>query len=75
MRKITALILTLVLCLGCVSALAETWYCTECGQANSGNFCSNCGAAKPQAGPWTCPECGQENEGNFCSNCGKPKPE
>ena len=47
MKKLTALILVLALTLGCVSALAETWYCTECGQANSGNFCGNCGAKKP----------------------------
>ncbi len=53
---------------------SETWTCESCGTENSGNFCSNCGAAKPQAGPWTCPECGQENEGNFCSNCGTAKP-
>jgi membrane protease subunit (stomatin/prohibitin family) len=49
----------------------ETWTC-ECGTANEGNFCSNCGKQKPLAGPWTC-ECGTVNEGNFCSNCGKPK--
>ncbi len=47
MKRIMALVLTLVLCLGCVSALAETWYCPECGQSNSGNFCSNCGTKKP----------------------------
>ena len=47
------------------------WNC-ECGVANEGNFCSNCGKSKPAAGPWNC-ECGTANEGNFCSNCGKPK--
>ncbi len=56
------------------AASSETWACEACGTENTGNFCSNCGAAKPQAGPWTCPECGQENEGNFCSNCGAAKP-
>ena len=56
------------------AAAAGTWACESCGAENTGNFCSNCGAAKPQAGPWTCPECGQENEGNFCSNCGAAKP-
>ena len=52
---------------------AGTWSC-ECGQENSGNFCSNCGKPKPApVGVWNC-ECGQENSGNFCSNCGKPRP-
>lgn len=46
-----------------------TWTC-ECGTANTGNFCSNCGKPKPT---WTC-ECGEENSGNFCTNCGKPRP-
>ncbi len=48
----------------------NTWKC-ECGAANSGNFCSNCGKAKPTL-DWKC-ECGTVNSGNFCSNCGKPK--
>ena len=52
---------------------AGVWNC-ECGQSNSGNFCSNCGKPKPaNVGVWNC-ECGQTNEGNFCSNCGKPRP-
>ena len=54
----------------------EGWTC-ECGQENTGKFCSNCGkpqpAPAPAAGAWTC-ECGSENTGNFCSNCGKPRP-
>ena len=52
---------------------AAGWTC-ECGQANSGKFCTNCGKPKPApAGAWKC-ECGSENTGNFCTNCGKPKP-
>lgn len=56
--------------------MAETshqagWTC-GCGAVNQGNFCGNCGAAKPASGPWTC-GCGAMNQGNFCSNCGKPK--
>lgn len=48
------------------------WTCS-CGAVNTGNFCSNCGSAKPVvAGPWTC-SCGAVNTGNFCSNCGNPK--
>lgn len=56
----------------------NTWDCT-CGQTgNTGNFCSNCGAKKPQAeqpDTWDC-ACGQTgNTGKFCSNCGAKKPE
>ncbi len=51
------------------------WTC-ECGQTNTGKFCSNCGKPQPQPvapSGWVC-ECGQENSGKFCSNCGKPQP-
>ena len=52
---------------------AGGWKC-ECGNVNTGNFCTNCGKPKPApAGSWKC-ECGTENTGNFCTNCGKPKP-
>ena len=44
----------------------------ECGQTNTGKFCSNCGKPAPSA-DWTC-SCGQVNSGRFCSNCGKPFP-
>ena len=47
------------------------WTC-ECGQTNTGKFCSNCGKPAPSA-DWTC-SCGQVNSGRFCSNCGKPFP-
>ena len=51
---------------------AASWTC-GCGATNTGNFCSNCGSAKPvAAGSWTC-TCGATNTGNFCCNCGKPK--
>ena len=52
---------------------AGSWNC-DCGQSNSGNFCSNCGKPRPaDVGVWNC-GCGHTNEGNFCSNCGKPRP-
>jgi membrane protease subunit (stomatin/prohibitin family) len=53
------------------------WTCPKCGQTgNTGKFCGNCGAPKPEAGGWTCPKCGQTgNTGKFCSNCGTAKPE
>ena len=50
---------------------AGSWTC-ECGQVNTGKFCSNCGKPAP-ASDWTC-ECGTVNSGKFCSNCGKPRP-
>ena len=55
---------------------ASGWTCAKCGQTgNTGKFCSNCGAPKPEAG-WTCAKCGQiGNTGKFCSNCGAVKPE
>ena len=74
-------ILSILCCLALLApaALAQdagAWDCPECGQAgNTGNFCINCGRAKPQDGPWDCPDCGQAgNTGNFCINCGKPRP-
>lgn len=49
----------------------RVWVCS-CGAQNRGNFCTNCGKARPSAG-WTC-SCGAVNTGNFCSDCGKPRP-
>lgn len=50
----------------------NVWKCS-CGAENSGNFCSSCGAKKPENNFWTC-SCGSQNQGKFCMNCGKPKP-
>ncbi len=52
------------------------WTCAKCGQTgNTGKFCSNCGAPKPEEGGWTCAKCGQTgNTGKFCGNCGAAKP-
>ena len=49
----------------------ESWTCTACGAAdNAGDFCVNCGAARP-AEEWTCAVCGQTgNTGRFCPGCG-----
>lgn len=49
---------------------AGEWTCS-CGKANSGNFCSECGAKKPEAA--FCTNCGQKFENGkpkFCPNCG-----
>ncbi len=51
---------------------AGAWTCS-CGAQNSGNFCTSCGAKKPeQAQGGFCPNCGTKLSGgaNFCPNCG-----
>ena len=55
------------------SAPANGWKCA-CGATVSGNFCTECGAKKPEAEGWTC-SCGAVNKGKFCPNCGAKKPE
>lgn len=52
---------------------ANGWKCT-CGTANSGKFCTECGAKKPTA---KCDKCGWEpapgtNAPKFCPECGDP---
>lgn len=47
-----------------------SWTCPKCGKSSTGNFCPNCGTAKPVDAKWICPKCGRENDGNFCANCG-----
>ena len=53
MRKIAecirlALILALLLCCARAGAESDYWICSECGRGgNNGNFCTNCGAARP----------------------------
>ena len=52
-------------------AYADDWICSECGANSSGNFCSNCGARKPDSdSSWVCSVCGTTNTGNFCNSCG-----
>ena len=53
-------------------AAADSWTCA-CGVANTGKFCSNCGAPRPAAVAWRC-ACGAESVGNFCSSCGAKRP-
>ena len=56
------------------AAAANGWTCA-CGATNTGKFCSECGAKKPEAaGAWKC-ACGAVNTGKFCSECGAKKPE
>lgn len=57
-------------------AAADSWKCA-CGAVNTGKFCAECGAKKPEPKPaegsWKC-SCGAVNTGKFCSECGAPKP-
>lgn len=91
MKKIVALMLSaimlFVLC-ACGNSTSTTteeeWTCNACGKTATGQYCSNCGAAKPveteAANPtateeeWTCNTCGKAATGLFCSNCGAAKP-
>ena len=57
---------------GGVAAGNGAWQCS-CGMMNTGNFCQNCGSAKPAPAEWTC-SCGSVNKGNFCPVCGAKKP-
>ncbi|MDO5026815.1 MAG: SPFH domain-containing protein [Tissierellia bacterium] len=51
-----------------------SWTCPECGEDNSGNFCSNCGSKKPEAKTASfCPNCGNKFANprpKFCPECG-----
>ena len=53
----------------------DGWKCA-CGAVNTGNFCAQCGAKKPELipeGAWKC-DCGTVCTGNFCPQCGAKKP-
>jgi membrane protease subunit (stomatin/prohibitin family) len=53
----------------------ESWKCA-CGHVNTGKFCMECGAKKPEpAQGWKCPACGAVSKGKFCAECGAKKPE
>ncbi|MCI8306615.1 MAG: SPFH domain-containing protein [Lachnospiraceae bacterium] len=49
------------------------WTCA-CGTVNTGKFCNECGAKKPEDSTWTC-KCGAVNTGKFCPECGAKKPD
>lgn len=59
------------------SQAAGGWTCA-CGNAsNTGKFCSQCGARKPEeqtSDGWVCPVCNTQNKGKFCGECGCQKP-
>jgi membrane protease subunit (stomatin/prohibitin family) len=63
---------------------AGSWTCSDCGTANTGNFCSNCAKPKPQAASaempkieMKCSDCDAvinlaTGVPKFCPECGKP---
>ena len=55
-------------------AAAAGWTCACGNSGNTGKFCSECGAKKPEADSWTC-SCGNVCTGKFCAECGAKKPE
>ena len=73
MKRLLSIILILVMTTGILPALADEWVCPSCSTSASGNFCNNCGLAKP-ADTWTCTNCGFSASGKFCSNCGTARP-
>lgn len=53
------------------AATPGTWACGACGASNSGKFCADCGAKKPEAA--FCSNCGHkfaEEKPKFCPECG-----
>lgn len=74
LKQIIAVMLVLLLALGCTYSLAEgdEWICPDCGAANTTNFCIKCGTQKPEE--IVCPNCGTkypiDSGAAFCGNCG-----
>ncbi len=55
-----------------------SWTCENGHEGNTGKFCTECGASKPEPiddGTWTCENGHEGNTGKFCTECGAPKPE
>ena len=52
----------------------DTWKCSCGAENNTGKFCMECGAKRPEAPKgWMC-SCGTLNKGKFCTECGNKKP-
>lgn len=48
MKRLISILLAMLLLLITGTALADDWYCPECGAKNSGNFCPNDGTKRPE---------------------------
>ena len=57
---------------GATDPAGDGWVCV-CGQRNTGKFCSECGAKRPDP-VWIC-RCNTRCTGKFCPNCGAKRPE
>ena len=74
MKKLIALLLALLLAAPALAAMAEPveWTCPDCGSLNAGNFCTECGAKRPEE--IACPDCGAvypiDTDYRFCMECG-----
>ena len=56
MKRFVAALLCILLLVPMAMAEGTEWECAACGQANNGNFCTNCGVRRPE-NP-VCPGCG-----------------
>ncbi len=59
------------------TAATNGWDCSCGHKGNTGKFCAECGAKKPEpqvSGEWKC-SCGAVNSGKFCAECGAKRPE
>ena len=71
MRKLSALLLVLVILFSVSAACADGWTCPNCGKSNTTEFCTGCGTKRED---WICPNCGTENADAFCGHCGTARP-
>ncbi len=73
-RTILALLLVMTVLASPSLALAEgpVWTCPECASENNTDFCTQCGAKRPES--VVCPGCGKmyaiDTEAVFCGDCG-----
>ncbi|MBQ3763113.1 MAG: leucine-rich repeat protein [Clostridia bacterium] len=76
-RRFLCVLLALTFLISVDCSFAENWICPGCKNEATGNFCSECGTAKPvmKSPDWICPNCGNNATGNFCNNCGTKRPE
>jgi len=67
MKGLYVLCVCLMLCFSTANAEYSSWLCDACNFSNNGNFCGNCGSARPA---WQCAECDNDNTTKYCTNCG-----